>query len=83
VAVAYAAFRNDAVRENLHLGAPAFKHGHLKATIVVEVDMQGRLREAMVRVEILGQAFGQLAGRVVIDIAQGRDAMAVLRHFEI
>jgi hypothetical protein len=50
---------------------------------MVEMDMQGRLRKSMMRVEILGQAFGQLAGRVVIDIAQGRDAMAILRHVEV
>jgi hypothetical protein len=37
----------------------------------------------MMRVEILGQALGQLAGRVVIDIAQDRSAMAILRQFEV
>jgi hypothetical protein len=45
---------------------------------MVDVDMQGRVRKSMMRVEILGQTFGQLAGRVVIDRAQGRDAMATL-----
>jgi hypothetical protein len=39
---------------------------------MVDVDnMQGRVRKSMMRVEILGQTFGQLAGRVVIDRAQG------------
>jgi hypothetical protein len=58
VAGAHTALGNYVVCENLHLDAPAFKHGHLKATIMVEMDMQGRPRKAMMRVEILGQAFG-------------------------
>jgi hypothetical protein len=58
VAMAHARLGNYVVRESLHLGAPAFEHGHLKAPIMVEMDMQGCLRKAMMRLEILGQAFG-------------------------
>src|SRR5258708_5403267 len=83
VAVAYAALRDDVIRECLHLGAPASEHGDLKATVVVEMDMEGCLRKAVMRVEILGQALGQLARSVVVDIAQGGDAIAVMRHFEV
>ncbi len=83
VAVAYATLRDDVIRECLHLGAPASEHRHLKATVVVEMDMEGCLRKAVMRVEILGQALGQLARSVVVDIAQGGDAIAVMRHFEV
>ena len=55
----------------------------LKTAVVIEMDMQRRLRKARMRVEILGQALGQFAGRMIVDIAQRRDAMAVLRHFEV
>jgi hypothetical protein len=37
---------NDVVCENPHRGAPAFKHAHFKATIMVDMDMQARLRKA-------------------------------------
>ncbi len=82
VAVAHAALRDDVIRECLHLGAPASEHSHLKTTVMVEMDMERRLRKAVMRVEILGQAFGQLARRMVVDIAQRRDAIAVARNFE-
>jgi hypothetical protein len=83
VAVAYAALRDDVIRKCFHLGAPASEHSHLKATVVVEMDMEGCLRKAVMGVEILGQALGQLARGVVVDIAQGGDAIAVMRHFEV
>ena len=83
VAVAYATLRDDVIRECLHLGAPASEHSHLKTTVVIEMDMERCLRKTMMRVEILGQALGQLARRVVVDIAQGGDAIAVMRHFEV
>ena len=82
VAVAYTALRDDVIRECLHLGAPAPEHGDLKTTVVIEMDMERCLRKAMMRVEILGQALGQLARRVVVDIAQRRHAIAIVRHFE-
>jgi len=83
VAVAYATLRDDVIRECLHLRAPASEHSHLKTTVMVEMDMERCLRKTMMRVEILGQALGQLARGVVVDIAQGGDAIAVVRHFEV
>src|SRR5260370_29531883 len=83
VAVAYATLRDDVIRECLHLGAPASEHSHLKTTVMVEMDMERCLRKTMMRVEILGQALAQLARRVVVDIAEGGDAIAVMRHFEV
>ncbi len=82
VAVAHAALRDNMISECLHLGAPAFEHGHLKTTVVIEMDMERCLRKAVMRVEILGQAFGQLARRMVVDIAERRNAIAIMRHFE-
>ena len=82
VAVAHAALRNNMIRKCLHLGAPALKHSHLKTTVVIEMDMERCLRKAMMCVEILGQALGQLARRVVVDIAQRRNAIAIARHLE-
>src|SRR5258706_11754413 len=55
VAVAYATLRDDVIRECLHLCAPAPEHSHLKATVMVEMDMEGCLRKAVMGVEILGQ----------------------------
>jgi hypothetical protein len=83
VAVAYASLRDDVIRECLHLGAPAPEHSDLKTTVVIEMDMERCLRKAVMGVEILGQALGQLARCVVVDIAQGGDAMAIVRHFEV
>src|SRR5258708_18891911 len=83
MAVAYAALGDDVIRECLHLGAPASEHSDLKTAVVIEMDMERCLRKAMMRVEILGQALGQLARGVVVDIAQGGDAIAVMRHFEV
>ena len=82
VAVAHAALRDDVVRERLHFGAPAFEHSNLETAVVIEMDMERCLRKAMMRVEILGQALRQLARRVVVDIAQRRHAIAIVRHFE-
>src|SRR5262249_24497286 len=52
VAVAHATLRDDVIRKFLHLGASAFKYSHLKTTVMVEMDMQRRLRKAVMGVEI-------------------------------
>jgi hypothetical protein len=83
VAMAYTALRDDVIRECLHLRAPASEHSDLKTTVVIEMDMERGLRNAMMGVEILGQALGQFARGVVVDIAHSRDAIAVMRHFEV
>src|SRR5262245_46411456 len=47
MAVADAALGDDMVRERLHLAAPPLQHRDLETGIVVDVDVQGRLREIM------------------------------------
>ena len=74
VAVAHAAFRDDAVGELLHVGAAALEHRDLHAAFVVEVHMESGVGEIVTVVEIAGQALGQFARLVVIKIDQRRDA---------
>jgi hypothetical protein len=66
--VANAAFGNDVVGKMLHVGAAAFEHGHLHATVVVQMNVQRCLREVMVIVKVGGKAFRQFALVVIIDI---------------
>ena len=74
--MAHPALGDDMVGERLHVGAASFQHRHLQAAIVVDVHMKRRLREAVVVVKILGQPLRQFARRMVVDITQGRDAVA-------
>src|SRR5215475_2531421 len=53
MAVAHAALRNDVIRERLHLVALALEHGYFETTIMIEMNVESRLCESMVRVEIL------------------------------
>ena len=82
VAVTHAALRDDVIGERFHFGALALEHRHFETTVVIEMNVERRLREAVVRMEVLGQALGQLARRMVVDVAQRRDAIAVVRHFQ-
>ena len=82
VAVAHAALRDDVIGERLYIGAPAPEHRNFETAVMVEMNVEGRLREAVMLMEVPGQALGQLARRVVIDIAQRRNAIAVARDFE-
>ena len=54
VAVAHAALRDDVIRERLHLGALALEHRHFEAAVVIEMNVERRLREAVLRMEVLG-----------------------------
>jgi len=54
VAVAHAALGNDVIRKCLHLGAPALEHRDFEAAVVVEMNMQRRLGEIVMRMEVPG-----------------------------
>src|SRR5882757_5272455 len=54
-----AAFGDDSVGKRLHLRAAASEHGHLQAAFMIEMHMQRRLRQVVMVVKLLGQAFGQ------------------------
>src|SRR3954470_4884572 len=76
VAMPDAPLGDDMVSEGLHLRAAAFEHGDLKAALVIEMHVERGLRQIMVVVEALRQALGQLAGVMVVDIDQRRNAVA-------
>src|SRR5262245_28150647 len=76
-AVAHAALGDHVLGEVLHRAGLALEHGHLHAAVVVEVDVERGQRQLVVVVERLGQAFGQLAGGVIVDVDHGRHAVAL------
>jgi len=79
LAVANAALGDDMIGERLHLAAPSFEHRDLKTGIVVDVNVQRRLREVMMFVIVVGQPLRQFTGGMVVDVAQRRDAVSVAR----
>ena len=83
VTVAHAPFGDDMVGERLHLGTAPLQHGHFEATVVADVNMERCLSKVVVVVEFLRQALGKLAGRMIVDIAQGRDAIAPARALKV
>ena len=76
-AVAHAALGDHVLGEVLHGAGLALEHCDLHATVMVEMDMQRRQRQFVMIVEGLGQALGQLARGVVVDVDQGGDAVAL------
>jgi hypothetical protein len=64
--VAHAAFGNDVVGEFPHVGPASFEHRHLHAALVVQVNVQRRLRQIMVIVEVAGKPLRQFALLVVV-----------------
>jgi hypothetical protein len=72
MSVADAPLGNDVLGERLHLGAGALQHGHLETAVMIEVNMQRRLGEAVVVVEVLGQPLRQLACGMIVDIRRSR-----------
>ena len=80
--VAHASLRDDMVGKRLYLGTAPLEHGHFQTTIVADVNVERCLPEVVMIMKFLRQAFGKLAGRVIIDITQGRDAIAIMRHFQ-
>jgi hypothetical protein len=71
VAVAHPPVRDDMIRKGPHIDAPAFERGHFWATVLIEVNVQRCLGKAVMRMEVLREALGQLARRMVVDIAYG------------
>ena len=47
VSVTHAALGNDMVGECFHFGAGSLQHRHLKAAVMIEVDVERRLGKAM------------------------------------
>jgi hypothetical protein len=68
VAVTDSPFRNDVLREGLHLGSGTFQHGHLETAVMIEMNMKRRLGEAVVIVEVLGEPLGQLSRSMIVDV---------------
>ena len=58
MAVANAAFGDDVIGEGLHLAAAALQHRDLETGIVIDMDVQRRLREIVVLVKSLVSRFG-------------------------
>ena len=83
VPVTHAALGYDMVGERLYVGTASLQHGHFQTAVVADVNMERRLREVMVRVEFLRQAFRKLAGSMIVNIAQGRDTVVPARQFEV
>ena len=61
--------------EGLHFGARSLEHRHLEATVVIEMNMERGLGEAVMRVEVLSEAAGKLARGMIVDVAQRRNAL--------
>ena len=77
-----AALGDDMVGKRLHLRAAALEHGHLQAAFMIEVHMQRRLRQVVMVVKLLGQALGQVAGVMIVNVDQRGDAVAGARRFD-
>jgi hypothetical protein len=74
--VSHAAFGNDVVGERPHVIAASLQDRHLHALFVIQMNMERRLREIMMIVEVARQPFRQFALMVVVDIDQGGDALS-------
>ncbi len=55
------------------------RHGDLEATVVVEMDVQGRYLEIVVAMLRPGEPPAEIASLMVVDIGEGGDALAVGR----
>src|SRR6516164_2056806 len=75
--VANAALGDHMLGEFSHLAALAAQDGDLHAAVVVEVGMHRGERQFMMVMERIGQPFGELARRMVVDIDQRCHAVAL------
>ena len=64
----HAAFGHDVVGKFLHVNTASFEDRHLHAALLVQMNVQRRLREVMVIVKVAGQPFRQLALLVIVNI---------------
>jgi hypothetical protein len=58
VTMAHATFRDDAIRERSHLRAFALQRRQFEATVVVEMDMERRLRDAVMVMKFVHSRLG-------------------------
>ena len=72
--VAHAALRRHAVGQRPHRAGRAAQHRHFQAGIMVQVHMHRGHGQVMSGVLRLGDALGQVAGVVVVHVAQRGDA---------
>src|SRR5215467_14024675 len=79
MAVTNTALGDDMVGKRLHLAAAPLQNRDLEAGIMVDVNVQRRLREVVVLMILVGQALRQFARGVIVDIAQRRDTVAIAR----
>ncbi len=57
MAVAHAPLGDDVVSEFLHVRAGSLEHGDLHAVLMVEMHVQGRLREIVPVMEVASETF--------------------------
>jgi len=74
-AVADAALGDQGIGEAAHRGDRPLEYHTFQAVVVVEMGMQGRHGQVVVAVLEFGQALGEVALVVVIDIRQVGDAV--------
>ena len=73
--VAHTAFGNNVIGEFPHIAAASLQDRHFHAPLVIQMNVQRRLREIMMIVEVARQPFWQFALVVVVDINEGGDAL--------
>ena len=72
VSMTYSALGYDVVGKPLYIGGNSLKHCNFHATVLIEMHVQRRLREVVVLVEIICEAFWQFTRFVVVNIDQSR-----------
>ena len=76
-AVPHAALGDHVLGEMLDRAGLALEHRHLQATVVIEVNVQGRQRQFVMVVEGFGEAAGKLPRGMIVDVDQRGDAVAL------
>ena len=73
--MAYAAFGDDVIGEFPHVATASLQHRHFHAPLVIQMNVQRRLREIVMIVEIARQPFRQFALMMIVDINKSGDAL--------
>ena len=76
--VTHAAFGNDAVGEPSHVGGTALQHRNFHAVLMIEVNVERRLRQIVTIVGRLHEPLGQIACCMVVDEDKRAHAVATL-----
>lgn len=79
LAVPYATLAHRLVGQGPHRACLPPQHGDFEAGVVIEMDMQGRHLQIVMRMLRLDQPAAEIAGFVVIDVSQRGDAVPVRR----